>query len=78
MWSYLNIDYSSNPVLLLVHTFLRVLITSIAYLESQRIFPFLMYFYALSGKLVIINIRIFAEYAEQIRFEAELTKIKVF
>ncbi|OXA49163.1 hypothetical protein Fcan01_15622 [Folsomia candida] len=67
MWSYLNIDYSSNPVLLLVHTFLRVLITSIAYLESQRIFPFLMYFYALSGKLVIINIRIFAEYAEQIR-----------
>ncbi|OXA49170.1 hypothetical protein Fcan01_15625 [Folsomia candida] len=67
MWSNLNIDYSSNLITLSVHTFLRLSLTFIAYMEGQRIFPFLVYFYALSGKLVITYIRIFAEYAQQVR-----------
>lgn len=71
MWSNLNIDYSSNLITLSVHTFLRLSLTFIAYMEGQRIFPFLVYFYALSGKLVITYIRIFAEYAQQVRFEMD-------
>lgn len=70
MWIYFKIDVKRNLVASVVYISLRVILSFMAVMEGQRIFPFLMHFYALTEKLAINSIRIFVEYAERIRFVA--------
>lgn len=68
LWLYFGVQYASNPILVLFNTSLRIGLMFAFFMEAQRIFPFLLYFYGLTGQLVHENVQTVLEHAKKIRF----------